>query len=55
MLPLQAIARPESTHDRAHVSIMRTCSDAWLQAGMRGLDTNGVQREQRDDRRARLP
>ena len=34
-------------HTRAHVSINMTCSDAWLQAVMRGCDTNGVQREQR--------
>ena len=28
-----------------HVSINIPCSNAWLQAGTRGLDTNGVQRE----------
>ena len=32
-------------HTRAHVSIIIPCSNAWLQAGMQGLDTNGVQRE----------
>ena len=28
-----------------------TCSDAWLKAGMRGTDTKGEQREQRERRR----
>ena len=40
-------------HARAHVSINMTCSDAWLEAGMRGTDTKGEQREQRERRRAR--
>ena len=29
-------------HAQAHVSINMTCSDAWLQAGMRDLDTNVI-------------
>ena len=40
-------------HARAHVSITMTCSGAWLEPGMRGSDTNGEQREQRERRRAR--
>ena len=40
-------------HTRAHVSINMTCSGAWLKAGMRGTDTKGEQREQRERRRAR--
>ena len=42
-------------HARAHVSINMPCSDAWLEAGMRGSDTSGEQREQRERRRARWP
>ena len=42
-------------HARAHVSINMPCSDAWLEAGMRGSDTIGEQREQRERRRARWP
>ena len=35
------------------MSIIKTCSDAWLEAGRRGSDTNRVQQEQRGRHRAR--
>ena len=44
---------PARTYARAHVSINTACSHAWLEAGRRGSDTSGVQREQRARRRAK--
>ena len=46
------LTHPESTHDRAHVSIMRTCSDAWLKAGRLRTYTRKDQRGQREHHRA---
>ena len=43
---------PESTHDRAHVSIMRTCSDACLKAGRLRTYTKKDQPGQREHHRA---
>ena len=37
------------------MSINTSCSHVWLEAGRRGTDTEGVQREQRARRRARWP
>ena len=50
-----SIAHPESTHDRAHVSIITTCSDAWLNAGRLRTYTSKDRPGQRERRRAQPP